>query len=222
MHESLVERLGQMIQDGELPTGERLSEQALCERFDVSRTPLREALKVLASEGYLIWRANRGISVVEVPASEVAAAFELLAGLERMIGEIICDRMTDADMRSLEIMHADLVRLHERSQRADYFRLNQSIHALLARFTRNPVIEDVYVSVQRRVYRARALSNTDRLRWDASVREHEQIMAALRLRDPVRLAGELVAHSEATRDVIMNEIARIRATDGSQTEMPNK
>jgi DNA-binding GntR family transcriptional regulator len=221
LHESLVQRLGQMIQDGELPPGIRLSEQALCERFDVSRTPLREALKVLAAEGFLVWRANRGISVVEVPPSEVIAAFELLAGLERLIGEVVCARMTDADMHSLEIMHADMVRLHERAQRTDYFRLNQAIHALLARFTRNPVIEDVYVSVQRRVYRARALSNTDRLRWDASVSEHEQIMAALRARDSDRLARELVAHSQATREVIMSELARIQSAEIAQTDMLN-
>jgi DNA-binding GntR family transcriptional regulator len=110
----------------------------------------------------------------------------------------------------LETMHASMVRLHERADRAGYFRLNQEIHAALARLTHNPVLEDVYVSVQRRVYRARALSNTDRLRWDASVKEHEAIMAALRARDGARLAAELVAHSEATKQVVLGEISRIQ------------
>jgi DNA-binding GntR family transcriptional regulator len=209
LHESLLERLRQMIQDGELPPGTRLSEQALCERFGVSRTPLREALKILAADGYLDWQANRGIRVADIQAEEIMAAFELLGGLERLIGEIVCQRMTAADMRTLETMHADMVRLHARSDRAAYFRLNQAIHAELARLTRNPVIEDVYRSVQSRVYRARALSNTGRLRWDASVREHERIMAALRARDPARLAGELLAHSKATEAVILSELARL-------------
>ncbi len=209
LHETLLERLRQMIQDGVLAPGVRLSEQALCERFGVSRTPLREALKILAADGYLDWRANRGIRVADIQAGEIVAAFELLGGLERLIGEIVPHRITPDDMQALEVMHADMVRLHAQSERAAYFRLNQAIHADLARLTRNPVIEDVYCSVQRRVYRARALSNTERLRWDASVQEHERIMAALRVRDPARLAAELLAHSKATEAVILRELARL-------------
>jgi DNA-binding GntR family transcriptional regulator len=213
LHESLLERLRQMIQDGELAPGARLSEQALCERFGVSRTPLREALKILAADGYLDWRANRGILVAEIQADEVVAAFELLGGLERLVGEMASQRMTPDDMQGLEVMHADMVRRHFQSDRVGYFRLNQAIHAELARLTRNPVIEDVYRSVQRRVYRARALSNTERLRWDASVQEHERIMAALRAREPARLAAELVAHSKATEAVILRELARLELNE---------
>ncbi len=211
LHQGLLERLRQMIQDGELPPGARLSEQALCQQFDVSRTPLREALKILAADGYVDWRANRGIRVAEIQAAEVVAAFELLAALERLIGDILCHRMTAEAMQGLEAMHAEMVRLHARSMRSEYFRLNQAIHATLARLTRNPVIEDVYASIQSRVYRARALSNTERLRWDESVQEHERIMAALRARDPARLAAELVAHSKATEAVTLRELARIDA-----------
>jgi DNA-binding GntR family transcriptional regulator len=209
LHETLLERLRQMIQDGDLAPGKRLSEQALCERFGVSRTPLREALKILAADGYLDWRANRGILVAEIQPGEIVAAFELLNGLERLIGEILCQRMTPDHLQALEVMHADMVRLHAQSARIAYFRLNQAIHAELARLTRNPVIEDVYGSVQRRIYRARALSNTGRLRWDASVQEHERIMAALRARDPARLALELVAHNKATEAVVLRELARL-------------
>jgi len=189
----------------------RLSEASLCAQFDVSRTPLREALKVLASEGYLVWRANRGISVAQVRLDEVQAAFEMLSGMERMIGELVCARVTPADIRDVEAMHADLVRLHAQSLRQPYFRLNQDIHARLAHLTRNPVLEDVYSSLQRRVYRARALSNTERLRWDESVREHERIMVALRRLDGATLADELVAHSKATEAVILREVAKMAA-----------
>ncbi len=211
LHQGLLERLRQMIQDGELPPGTRLSEQALCQQFDVSRTPLREALKILAADGYVDWRANRGIRVAEIQTAEVVAAFELLGALERLIGEVVCQRLTVDDMQGLEAMHADMVRLHARSMRAEYFRLNQAIHAALARLTRNLVIADVYGSIQSRVYRARALSNTEQLRWDESVQEHERIMTALRARDPARLVAELVAHCKATEAVILRELARLDA-----------
>lgn len=198
-----------MIQDGELRAGERLSEAALCAQFDVSRTPLREALKVLASEGYLTWPANRGITVAEIRVDEVRAAFELLAGIERMIGELAAVRRGSEALYKLETMHADMVRLHAQGSRSAYFRLNQQIHAGLARMTGNPVLEDVYGSMQRRVYRARALSNTGRLRWTESLSEHEVIMAMLRRRDPAGLSACLVAHSQATELVILRELERL-------------
>ena len=212
LHQSLVTRIGQMIQDGELAPGMRLSEAALCQQFDVSRTPLREALKVLTSEGYLVWRANRGITVAQIEIDEVRAAFELLVGLERMIGELACERAAAADIAAVETLHVEMVGLRERGARQDYFRLNQAIHAHLAHMSGNPVIEDVYRSIQRRVYRARALSNTSHTRWDESVREHGRMIAALRRRDGASLSRELVAHTETTRDVILLEIPRLALT----------
>ena len=209
LHQNLVERIGQMIQDGELPPGERLSEAALCAQFDVSRTPLREALKVLASEGYLVWPANRGITVAEIQVGEVRAAFDVLAGLEQMIGDLAAVRATPAALLEVERMHADMVVLHQKGSRPAYFRLNQVIHGRLARLTGNAVLEDVYGSLQRRVYRARALSNTGRIRWTESVREHEAIMVALRKKDGPALATALVAHSNATMAVTLGELIRL-------------
>ena len=206
LHQALVQDLGRMIQDGELGPGERLSEATLCERFAVSRTPLREALKVLASEGYVVWRANHGVSVAQVRPAEVMASFEVLAGLERLIGESLAGRLDAGDLHELEAMHARMVLLHAGSDRPGYFRLNQLIHARLAAATGNPVLADIYQSLQRRVYRARALSNSIRLRWNESVAEHEGIMEALRRRDATLLAERLMAHSRATQAVILRHL----------------
>ncbi len=206
LHEALVQDIGRMIQDGELSPGEHLSEARLCERFEVSRTPLREALKVLASDGYVVWRANHGARVASVDPQEMASTFEVLAGLERMIGETACARVTAAGLRTLEGMHAELAGLHARHDRAGYFRLNQAVHAALAQGVGNAVLADVYCGLQRRVHRARAMSNGIRLRWDASMAEHERIMAALRRRDAELLTHELVAHSRATQAVTMAQL----------------
>jgi DNA-binding GntR family transcriptional regulator len=198
LHQTLIQHLIRMIENGELAPGERLSEAALCERFEVSRTPLREALKVLAFEGFLIWRPNRGITVAEIRIDEVIDAFELLTPIEHVIGEALLTRATAADISQIEAMHAKLTALHANLERRAYFQLNQEIHAQLAASTRNPIIEDVYCSLQRRIYRARSLSNTIRLRWDESIREHDAFMVALWERDP-SLPTLLAAHSEATR-----------------------
>ena len=206
LHEELVARLGQMIQDGELAAGERISEVALCARFEVSRTPLREALKVLAAEGCVVWPANRGPRVAQVARGEVVAAFELLGALERLIGEVVCARMGDAELREMEAAHDRLAGLHRAGDRIGYFRQNQAIHSRLAALTGNAPVASVYDSLQKRIYRARALSNTAPLRWNESLCEHERIMAALRLRDPLRLVAELTSHSRATECAVLQSI----------------
>lgn len=206
LHEELVARLGQMIQDGELAAGERISEAALCARFQVSRTPLREALKVLAAEGSVVWPANRGPRVAHVERDEVVAAFELLGALERLIGEVVCARMSEDELRDMEAAHLHLTQLHQAGDRIGYFRQNQVIHARLAGLTRNAAAASVYDALQRRIYRARALSNTAQPRWNESLREHESIMAALRLRDTPGLVAELVGHSVATEHAVLQSI----------------
>ena len=208
LHDELVARLGQMIQDGELAAGERISEAALCARFEVSRTPLREALKVLAAEGCVVWQANRGPRVAHVEQGEVVAAFELLGALERLIGEVVCSRMSDAELHETEAPHERLVPGHRAGDRIGYFRQNQAIHARLAALTRNAAAASVYDALQKRIYRARALSNTVQLRWNESLSEHERIMAALRLRDAPRLVAELTSHSRATERAVLQSTER--------------
>lgn len=215
LHEELVARLGQMIQDGEFAAGERISETALCTRFQVSRTPLREALKVLAAEGSVVWPANRGPRVAHVERDEVVAAFELLGALERLIGEVVCTRMSEEELRYMEAAHLHLMQLHQAGDRIGYFRQNQMIHTRLAVLTRNAAVASVYDTLQKRIYRARAMSNTAQPRWNESLREHESIMAALRLRDTPGLVKELVGHSAATEHAVLQSIDTLQRRENN-------
>lgn len=198
LHEDLVDRIMEMIQEGELPPGSRLPEIALCEHFGVSRTPLREALKVLAADGWLIWRANYGARVSEVDIDEVREVFELLGGLERLIGTLLAERITDDEIATLDAMHDELARLHGREDRIGYFKQNQSIHAFMSDATRNRTLKDTYAALSKKVYRARTMANYGHDRWDQSLSEHLAFMAALRRRDGRELAERLVEHNAAT------------------------
>src|ERR1700754_2536173 len=88
LHAELVERVRALITVGELANGQKIPERALCQRFGVSRTPLREALKVLASEGVVTLRPNRGAVVNGLTAQELMHVFPVMGALEALAGEL--------------------------------------------------------------------------------------------------------------------------------------
>ena len=96
LHDTVVEHLRNFIVEGLLAPGVKLNERTLCETLGISRTPLREALKVLASEGLIDILPNRGASVSQMSEAEIRETFELMSGLEAFSGELACERITSA------------------------------------------------------------------------------------------------------------------------------
>jgi len=191
LHADVTERLREMIVEGELAQGERVDEKALCARFAISRTPLREALKVLASEGLVALLPNRGARVTRLTATDVTALFELAAGLERMAAELAAERATDRDLAELRRLQDSMERHHAAGRRAEYFRANQRIHNAVIALARNDVLGEMHAGLMTRIRRARYQANATRERWDASLAEHRALLAALQARD-VAGAGRLM------------------------------
>src|SRR3954469_16361201 len=96
LHEQVANRLRQMLVESRIAPGAKLNERELCEVLEVSRTPLREAIKMLAAEGLVELLPNRGAIAVELTEAAVLETFEVMAGLEAMSGELACQRVTDA------------------------------------------------------------------------------------------------------------------------------
>ena len=206
LHDEMVETLRQMILDGDLAPGTRVPEQMICDQFDVSRTPLREALKVLAAEGLIILMPHRGAVVAMVEVGEVSAAFEVLGHLEILIGRLVVDRAGDDDLAMLMKMHLEMVALHDADERPAYFHLNQNIHLTLARLADNPILADTYEQLNRKIMRARSVANLDRLRWEESAREHAVFMEALMHRDRAVFPFLLRDHSERTKVSVVEQL----------------
>ncbi|MEO3427452.1 GntR family transcriptional regulator [Pelagibius sp. CAU 1746] len=204
LHDELVATVRDMILEGELAPGTRIPEVAICEQLGVSRTPLREALKVLASEGLVVLLPRRGSMVSEVSVEEISAVFEVMASLEALIGELIVERATEADIAELDKMHAKMMAAHSDGNRTAYFRQNQKIHYRLASLARNPVLESTYETYSRKIMRGRSVANLDQFRWDESAREHEGIMEALRKRNGRLLAERMKEHSELTAKFVVD------------------
>ena len=203
LHKLVVEQIQQMIIEGALAPGTRLNERLLCEKLGVSRTPLREALKILAALGLVELLPNRGAAVVRLSAQDIAETFEMISHLESMAGELACARITDPEINEIRALHFEMLACHARRDLPAYYRTNQQIHDLLNRAARNEVLRGIYITVNSRVKALRFSSNLDRERWDAAVREHTTMIAALEARDGKRLAAILQSHVLSKRDAAL-------------------
>jgi len=202
-----VDALRQMILDGELPPGARLSERALGERLGVSRTPLREALRMLASEGLVRHEPNRGAVVAPLDRADIEATFELLAALEGLAGELAAQRIDAAQLAEIKALHFEMRAHHARGDRAAYFRANQEIHRHIAAAAANPVLVETFERLNARVKRVRYAANLTPERWAKAVEEHERMIAALDARDGAALRAILEAHLAGKRQSVLAAFA---------------
>ncbi len=208
LHDETVARLRAMILDGELLPGGRIAERELCERFGISRTPLREALKVLASEGLVELLPHRGARVTRPSAAELRDAFEVVAALEGLAGELACARIGDAALAEIESIHRRMVEHYSRGDLAEYFACNQAIHEAINRAAGNAALTEMYELVSNRVRRARYMANHSPGRWAQAIREHDAILDALKRRDGARcntLLREHLAHKLYTIGSMEND-----------------
>lgn len=211
LHQQVVEQLREMIFEGELAPGSRIPERTLCESFGISRTPLREALRVLASEGLIEHLPHRGASVSQLRPEDIDHMFQVMESLEALAGELACQQVTDAEIADIRALHDAMLQHYERGERRDYFRINQMIHRRLVEVARNPVLLDIYGSLSGRIRRARYQANLDRARWRQAIDEHEQILEALEARDGQRLSRLLRDHLQHKYNVLKTVLVKEHA-----------
>ena len=211
LHDEIVKIVRRMILEGVLAPGTRISEAALCDELGVSRTPLREALKVLASEELVELTPNRGAWVTEITVEHVADMFEMMGALENLAGRLVASRAADEEVAELQDMHRRMVEHHREGRRQEYFDLNQAIHLQIVEYADNSVLAAAYADYAGKIKRVRYLANLFQARWDESVREHEEIIAALVARDGHNLGGILQEHSRRTGEVVIQAVKQSNA-----------
>ncbi len=203
LHDELVDRLREMIVEGDLTPGIKVPEKDLCEQFGVSRTPLREALKVLATEGLVELLPNRGARVATLTIAALEEAFPVMGALEALAGELACANIIDAEIATVRSLHEDMVRHYKAGALAPYFAANQAIHEAILEAARNPTLVTLHRGLAGRVRRARYMANMSAARWQKAVEEHVDILNALEARDGERLGTLLRAH-------LANKFATVR------------
>ena len=204
--EAAAERLRTLITEGALPAGARLNERELCEQLGLSRTPLREAFRMLAAEGLVVQLPNRGAQVVAMSQDDVRHAFDVMEALEGLSGELACARVSEPDLAELDTLQAEMERAYKRSDLPGYYRVNRAIHEKINAVAGNPVLTQTYKALNARLHALRFRSNVNRAKWNLAMNEHREMLSALAERNPARLRDVLIGHLRAKREVVLGEM----------------
>ncbi len=228
LHEEVVGRIRGMILAGELLGGQRVPEKRLCDQLAISRTPLREALKVLASENLLVLLPNRGARVAVLTTGDVDEMFPVMGALEGLAGELACRKISDIEIDEVRALHYQMAAHHKRRDLGEYFELNQRIHGKIFEAAGNETLGGLYAVLAARIRMARYQANLSHQRWNQAMAEHEKILEALSGRDGPRLARILRTHLENTCESVKEVIraseagdSPVNASDNAQQETRN-
>ena len=203
LHDQVVSRLRTLLVEGQIAPGAKLNERELSLRLNVSRTPLREAIKLLAAEGLVDLLPNRGAVAVKLTETDVLNTFEVLAMLEGMSGELAAQRITEEELTEMRALHYEMMACFARRDLSGYYRLNARIHGAINDAAANPVLSKTYRSINARVQSLRFRTNQNGAKWKHAVDEHEQMIEALAARDAAAMRKVLVAHLLRKRDTVL-------------------
>ncbi|BAN27336.1 GntR family transcriptional regulator [Caballeronia insecticola] len=214
LHDTVVDHLRGFIVEGLLAPGVKLNERKLCETLGISRTPLREALKVLAAEGLIEISPNRGASVSQMSEFEMREMFELMSGLEAFSGELACERITPLEIAEIKALHYAMLACRAQNDLSGYYSRNQAIHDKINEAARNTALRQTYVSINRRLMALRFRSNFQTPKWDSAIRDHEEMIEALEARDGKRMGEIMRKHLLSKRDAVLAErtLTTVKAT----------
>ncbi len=204
LHEEVTNRIRDMIVESKLVPGERIQEMQLAQQLGVSRTPIREALKVLTSEGLVELLPLRGAIVKAFTDKDARDMLDVIALLEAFAGERAC-QAEQSRIDAILDMHARMEALYAQRQRLEYFVLNQDIHEALIALADNDTLSMTHAILSKRMRSLRYSGNSGADNWAAALAEHTQMMQALARRDGPALAL-------AMREHIQNTWPRIRTS----------
>lgn len=194
LHGATVATLRRMIITGELPAGQKLREQEICEQLGVSRTPLREALRTLAAQGLVRLTQNRGAEVASLTLDDILGLYEVVSTLEALAARLACKTISDEAVAEIGMLHYRMMRHQARAEQLEYFALNQQIHRALVEASRNAALLEAWEGLSARIERAKYLPNLQPTRWKAAMQEHDAMLAALVARDGEGLARLIEIH----------------------------
>lgn len=194
----VADRLREMIVLDELPPGEKLRERHLADVLQVSRTPMREALKILATEGLVELPPNRSAVVAGFSAEEIKDKLQVIAVLEQLAGELATVNASDGEIAEIRALHYEMLAAYSREDRKSYFQLNQEIHLHIVKAGQNDALTETHARLNTQLYRVRYLSNLRNKQWPSAIAEHKELLNALISRDGEKLGHLLRSHLRST------------------------
>lgn len=211
LYQEVAERLRQRIFAHEIAPGTWIDEQALAVDYGISRTPLREALKVLASEGLVTLKPRRGCYVTEISERDLDEIFPLMAMLEGRCAFEATNRAQPDDVHKLEAIHNELERFAQNNQIDRFFEANQEFHHRIQQISGNRWLLQVIQDLRKVLKLTRLHSLTIEGRLQQSLAEHRQIMAAIKARDARRAETAMHDHLLAGREALAKSHLHVTA-----------
>lgn len=202
LHDEVADRLRALILAGELEPRQRLNELELCQRFGTSRTPLREAIKILSAEGVVELLPNRGARVASLSAAEIEDMLRVVAALEALAAKLACARIGDDEVEAIAGDTEAMRDAFEKRDDAAYFSLNRAIHEAIMAAARNAPLSSTYLALSSRVQRMRYTAHKTEAQWVRAMGEHDAMLELLRARDGEALAALMERHILGKAEVI--------------------
>lgn len=210
LYQEVAERLRERIFSHELPPGTWVDEQALAEQYGISRTPLREALKVLASEGLVTLKPRRGCYVTEISERDLDEVFSVMSMLEGECARASTEHASKADLELLQAIHVDLEKAAAANDINGFFEANQAFHHAIQEIADNRWLLHVIEDLRKVIKLSRHHSLFSEGRLEQSLAEHRGILDALLARDPAAAEARMREHIRSGRQALAR-IAKTRA-----------
>ncbi len=203
LHSQVAATVRDRIMQGELRPADRLSEIALCEELEISRTPLREAFKLLEAEGLVTIRPHKGAIVAEISIQEIGEVFDLLAPLEALGVRLAMTRMSAEDKSRIVALHDQMIQFYESGDREGCFLTDYEFHNTLIGFAQHDVLQTTHQSLSNRSQRGRYLApRFDQQKLDIAMAAHRELIVSIKddeieksaqiMHDHVTLTGKFV------------------------------
>jgi len=196
LYQEVAEQLRQRIFNRDLAPGDWIDELKLAKDYGISRTPLREALKVLAAEGLVTMKVRRGAYVTEVSAQDLADVYHVLALLESDAAGLVASHASDAELAELQTLHADLTRAAKQGAagRVNFFTINEQFHMRLLEIARNRWSKQLSSDLRKVMKLNRQHSLLKQGRVQESLVEHDTLMRALAAHDATAATRAMLLH----------------------------
>ncbi len=198
LHSEVLNQLRDMIIEGRLAPGARINEGQIGTILGVSRTPLREAIKSLTSEGLVEIVPAKGAVVRRFTEHDLVNILQVLKAVEQLGARLTCANASDQTISDICDIHDRMMKLYKAGKRLDYFKLNQAIHTSFVQASGNEFLAETHEALQARIKRLRYVGNSEPSKWERAVAEHVEMIAALKKRDADTLAEVVGRHLDAT------------------------
>lgn len=196
LYEEVAELIRQRIFSRELEPGSWIDELQIAKAYGISRTPLREALKVLAAEGLVTMKVRRGAYVTEVSEKDLRDVYHLLSLLESDAAAVVAATASPADLKKLQSLHSELEAAGKpgKEKHDKFFEVNESFHMCLLELSQNKWRDQMVADLRKvmKLNRHNSLFKTGRI--TESLAEHQAIMAAINAKDPSATAARMREH----------------------------